>query len=92
VASFSVLRRLSQVGVIPLLVPGQYHIRLFNAGGTQLADYQFSPTSTTQGGSSLQIAQVVNFVPGTRRIAIFRIWQAGRLQARRSARRRRSSR
>jgi K319-like protein/VCBS repeat protein/PKD domain-containing protein len=70
-ASLSVLRRLSQVGVIPTLVPGQYHIRLFNAAGAQLADYSFSPTSSTQGGSWLQIAQVVTFVPGTRRIAIF---------------------
>ena len=63
-------------------VPGDYSIRLSGASGQQLADYQFTPSSThLDPGSSCansppasppaQIMEYVPWVPGTARVSIF---------------------
>ncbi|MSP14495.1 MAG: hypothetical protein EXR62_16265 [Chloroflexi bacterium] len=74
-ATLSILSRQAQMNAIPPLLPGPYHIRLFDASNAPLADYAFTPlpgseATTPVTGTGL-IAQVVDFVPGTRRIAIY---------------------
>jgi probable HAF family extracellular repeat protein len=74
VASLSALSRQPHVASIPPLVPGPYHIRLLDAANGILADYPFTPGDTVQNSEDethVAVAQIVSFVPGTRRIAIY---------------------
>src|SRR5262249_39649583 len=69
VASLPFLARRAEVGEIPPLVPGPYHLRLLGADGVLLADHAFTPLMDSEG--TLHISQTVPYLPGTRRIAIF---------------------
>lgn len=75
VAALPYLSRQSQVSQIPPLIAGPYHIRLLNASHVQLADYAFTPLANSEDTNLTAktgvIAQTVNFMPGTRRVAIF---------------------
>lgn len=71
-ASIQRLRRVSSA-TIPPLVPGPYAIRLFDAGGAQLASYAFTPEASDEIPSLLHFDQVVNFVAGTRQVRIVRL-------------------
>lgn len=66
------LRRVSSA-TIPPLIPGPYAIRLFDAGGAQLASYAFTPEASDEIPSLLYFDQVVNFVAGTRQVRIVRL-------------------
>jgi hypothetical protein len=71
-AALPFVSRQAQVSVVPPLVAGAYHIRLFDVGNTLLADYAFTPhpnSDDEEGGAT--IAQIVNWVGGTRRIGIY---------------------
>jgi hypothetical protein len=71
-AALPFVARQAQVSVIPPLVPGPYHIRLLDVGDSLLADYAFTPhPNTDDEGAMATIAQIVNWVGGTRRIAIY---------------------
>jgi hypothetical protein len=70
IATLPFVSRQAQVGELPPLVPGPYHIRLFDASGVLLADYAFTPLADTEPDVG-SIHQIVNFVPDTRRIAIY---------------------
>jgi hypothetical protein len=66
--------RVPRVSEIPPLKPGPYSIRLFDAGGTRLAEHRFTSTRVhvePSGEEAGMIAQVVNFAPGTRRVAVY---------------------
>jgi hypothetical protein len=63
--------RQSTVGVVPTRVPGPYHIRLFDSSNVLLADYPFTPQAGSDEPSLLSFAQVVDFIPGTRRVTIY---------------------
>jgi hypothetical protein len=71
VASLLIVARQSEVATIPPRVPGSFHIRLYDANNNQLADYPFTPQIDTEDSSKATIRQIVPFVPGTRRIAIY---------------------
>jgi FG-GAP-like repeat len=70
-ASLPFVSRQPQVSEVPQRSDGPYHIRLFDAANNRLADYPFTPLPNTEGGSTANIAQIVDFVPGTRRLAIY---------------------
>jgi hypothetical protein len=72
-ASLATVTELTHVNSLPALVPGHYHIRLFDASNAQLADDAFTPVSPDgESASSLpQFHQIVALVPGTRRLAIY---------------------
>jgi hypothetical protein len=70
-ASLPFVSRQPQVSEVPSRTEGPYHIRLFDAANNRLADYPFTPLPNTEGGSTANIAQIVDFVPGTRRLAIY---------------------
>jgi len=69
--SLTLVARQDRVAEIPPLLPGPYQIRLIDGAGTMLATYPFTPQIGTEGGTTAVISQVVNFVPGTRRIDIY---------------------
>ncbi|MGE5276881.1 MAG: IPT/TIG domain-containing protein [Acidobacteriota bacterium] len=70
-ASLFFLSRQSQVAQVPPLVPGPYHIRLFDGTGGQLSDDAFTPIVSTDDANAGIIRQIVSFVPGTARVAIY---------------------
>jgi hypothetical protein len=70
-ASLPFVSRQPQVSEVPSRTEGPYHIRLFDSANNRLADYPFTPLPNTEGGSTGNIAQIVDFVPGTRRLAIY---------------------
>lgn len=59
------------MGQVPPLVPGPYHIRLLGLNGALLANYPFTPKVSAEYEHLDMIAQVVDFVPSTRRIEIY---------------------
>ena len=66
-------RRLSSVASAPFPTPGGYSLRLVG-GGSQLAEYPFSPTELEDSnGELLSFAETVNFEPRTQEIRIVRI-------------------
>jgi hypothetical protein len=69
--SLPLVSRRPRVSEVPPLVEGPYHIRLFDAANRQLADYPFTPSPDVEGESMGLIGQIVDFVPGTRRIAVY---------------------
>lgn len=72
-ATIDSLSHLTSVAEVPSLVPGDYTIRLLDAGGSTLQDYAFTPgDSVESGGKILTIAQVVNYVAGTAKVEIIR--------------------
>src|SRR5262249_45829204 len=70
-ASLELIARQTQVANIPPLVLGPYRIQLFDRNNNQLADYRFTPHAGSEDSNLLSFGQIVNFIPGTRRIAIF---------------------
>jgi hypothetical protein len=70
-AGFSFIRRLSDVVNVPPLVPGEYSLRLLDVSDVQLASYSFTPLDYGDVGL-LSFGQVVNFMPGTRKIQLVR--------------------
>ena len=70
-AGFSLLRRLDSVVNIPPLVPGDYSLRLLDSGDNPLATYPFTPAANDDLGV-LTFGQVVDFVPGTRKVQILK--------------------
>lgn len=68
-ASFSYVRRLTDVANQPPLVAGGYALKLLGATNNELASYSFTPTQDTEG-TTLGFSQVVNFVAGTRTIQV----------------------
>ncbi len=68
-AGFSFIRRLADVVNAPPLVPGSYSLRLLNASDAQLASYSFTPLDYGDTGF-LTFGQVVNFLPGTRKVQL----------------------
>jgi hypothetical protein len=74
-ANLPFVSRQAQVGEVPPLVAGPYHIHLFDAANSQLADYAFTPSADSEPHPDQPtiglISQIVNYVPGTRRIAIY---------------------
>ncbi len=71
--------RESQVSQIPELVPGDYHIRLYDANNNQLADYSFTPLSDSDDRSRGFFRQVVDWVAGAQRIAIYSDFAGGEI-------------
>ncbi len=71
-ATIHALGRVPDVMEVPPRTPGGYSIRLLSAGGTQLADYPFTP-SGDQDAAALDMGQVVPFVAGTRTVQIVRL-------------------
>ena len=71
VASVSFLSRQTNVTKIPIRKPGAYHILLLNAQDKRLADYAFTPLHDSNGDTRVVIGQIVPFVPGTARVAIY---------------------
>jgi hypothetical protein len=69
-ASLPVVLRQTQVAVVPPLVPGPYHLRLYDAGSSLLADYAFTPQADTDD-TGATIGQIVAWKAGTRRIALY---------------------
>lgn len=70
-AALTQLSRDVEVSSMPPITPGPYHIRLLNASAAILADYAFTPEPASEDNQKALIFQVVNFIPGTRRISIF---------------------
>jgi len=68
-ASFSFVRRLDNVVEIPALTPGDYALRLVDAGNNVLASYAFTPQLEPETGI-LGFSQVIDFVAGTRSLQI----------------------
>lgn len=73
-ATFYHLRRLSDVAEIPALVPGDYSIRLLDAGQAILADHAFTPEPVENVDHTvLSFGQVVSFTAGTAHVQIVRL-------------------
>lgn len=72
IAGFAYISRLSDVSVMPDLIPGDYSLRLLDGSNNVLADYAFTPELNTDTGN-LGFGQVVNFVAGTRTVQIVRL-------------------
>jgi hypothetical protein len=52
-------------------IPGEYHIKLLNAGNAQLSDYPLTPNFGTEGDASIgMIAEAVPWMTGTHSIVI----------------------
>ena len=68
-ASFSYVRRLTDVASQPPLVAGGYALKLLGAANNELASYSFTPTQDTES-TTLGFSQVVNFVAGTRTVQV----------------------
>lgn len=69
VANIQVLQQFDSGATIPLLVAGDYAIRLLNGQGSVLAEYAFTPHEG-EAGESLNFGQIVNWVAGTKTIQI----------------------
>ena len=73
-ATFHHLRRLDDVAQIPELVPGDYYIRLLDAGNAVLADYAFTAEVVQNVDHTvLSFGQVVSFTAGTAHVQIVRL-------------------
>lgn len=70
-AGFAFIRRLDSVTHIPALTPGEYALRLLDAGNGELASYAFTPRLEPET-DILGFSQVIDFVPGTRSVQIVR--------------------
>ncbi|MCL4487373.1 MAG: hypothetical protein M1570_04500 [Chloroflexi bacterium] len=70
VAGFTKLAKQATSGYIPI-TPGGYHIRLLDGANKTLADYDFTPQVNPDQDQTATFYQVVNFVAGTQRIAIY---------------------
>lgn len=75
-AAILFVSRQATVARIPERIPGAYHIQLFDPADNLLADYPFSPIGEAGAGHEevnqvQQIAQIVDWVEGTQRIAIY---------------------
>lgn len=72
-ASISFVRGMSNPASVPPLAPGDYALRLFDAGGNQLANHPFTPAMAQNGAGYLNIDQAVPFVAGTRQVRVVRL-------------------
>jgi hypothetical protein len=64
--------RMTQVGEIPNRVPGAYELRQYDGSGTLLGSDAFTPLTTNAHTTrDLLVDEVVNFRPGTRRVALW---------------------
>ncbi len=71
-AQLPFVSRQREVAELPPLVAGPFHIRLLDAGNSVLADYPFTPTGEGGDQDNVRlIQQIVDWQPGTRRIAIY---------------------
>lgn len=72
-ASIPFVSRQSEVARLPERILGPYHIQLFDTADNLLADYPFSLVGDAGDDDEAvdQIAQIVDWVAGTRRIAIY---------------------
>lgn len=69
-ASFTHVRRLSNVAEVLPQEPGGYRLRLRNAQGGLLADYAFTPEVIHEGGGVMAFGLIVPFVVGTSEIQL----------------------
>jgi ELWxxDGT repeat protein len=65
------LTRAGQVDTLPPRVAGPYRIRLFDQTNRVLAEYPFTPKRDVEVANRANVYEVVNFVAGTRRVAIY---------------------
>ena len=72
-ATLPFVSRQPTVAQIPERIPGDYHIQLLDGADNLLADYPFSPGGGVGDDDEAvdQIAQIVDWVAGTQRIAIY---------------------
>ena len=71
VAGFTYIRRVDNVVNVPVLVPGDYSLRLLDGDNNPLAEHAFTPELGAETGM-LGFGMVVNFEPGTRMVQIVR--------------------
>ncbi len=72
VAGIAHISRLDSVINTPPLIPGDYSLRLLDAGDAVLADYAFTPEEDSDTGT-LGFGQVVDFVEGTLTVQVVRL-------------------
>ena len=71
VAGFAYIRSVDNVVNVPVLVPGDYSLRLLDGDDNPLAEHAFTPELNDDTGT-LGFGMVVDFEPGTRMVQIVR--------------------
>ncbi|MFD2767174.1 FG-GAP repeat domain-containing protein [Micromonospora eburnea] len=63
-------QRIPQCAYLPTRQPGPYAFRLLDADGATLAEYAFTPRPAGEATLGLGFGEIVDFAPGTRRVAL----------------------
>jgi hypothetical protein len=69
-AGFSSLLRTSSMAETPSQIPGDYSLRLLDAGGATLADNAFTPMLSSEVDDWMNFVETVPFAAGTRRVQL----------------------
>ncbi len=69
-AEINQLRRTSDMALAPPQIPGDYTLRLLDAGGTALANYLFTPIAGEDMTEWMNFIETVPFVAGTRQVQV----------------------